>query len=144
MNENDKQNEEILCHLGKLIHAARNVEARLEAALSAIGLNLSKYAVLDQLMKVGGPIPLTRLAERLSCVKSNITQLVDRLETDGLVARVDDPDDRRSVLAIIKDEGRRRYKMGSKALIEAENELQKPFSKNELALLTNLLGKFKD
>ena len=29
------------------------------------------------------PLPLSQLAERCSCVRSNITQLVDRLEADG-------------------------------------------------------------
>ena len=34
-----------------------------------------------------------------------MTQLVDRLEADGLVRRVADPTDRRSVKAEITDEG---------------------------------------
>ena len=41
------------------------------------------------------------LAERLTCAKSNVTQLVDRLEADGLVRRKLDPSDRRSRLAIV-------------------------------------------
>ena len=31
----------------------------------------------------------------MTCVRSNITQLMDRLEADGLVRRIDDPSDRR-------------------------------------------------
>ncbi len=137
-----KEREEKVPLLARLLHAAAGVEARLEAAVAATGLSLSKFAVLDQLVKVGEPLPLTRLAERLSCVKSNITQLIDRLEADGLVERVDDPEDRRSVLAAITKEGRHRYEMGAQALIAAERELLKSFKEGELELLSNLLDRF--
>src|SRR6478735_3002007 len=54
----------------------------------------------------GESLPLGQLAERLSCVKSNITQLVDRLEADGLVSRAPDPHDRRARLAVMTPAGR--------------------------------------
>jgi DNA-binding MarR family transcriptional regulator len=105
-----------------LLYASQRIEARLESAVADSGLSLSKLNVLDHLVKAGGPLPLSRLAERLSCVKSNMTQLIDKLEADGLVRRVNDPEDRRSVLALITDEGRRRYESGSVALAEQEQQ----------------------
>lgn len=89
-----------------ILHASQRVEAAFEAELAPIGLSLSKLNVLAILLEAGEPIPLSRLATRLACVKSNVTQLVDRLESEGLVARIDDPNDRRSVLAAITDLGR--------------------------------------
>ena len=143
MNENrDKESEENIIVLKRLLHAAALVEARIEAALVGTGLSLSKFAVLDRLMKASESLLLTRLAEQLSCVKSNITQLVDRLEADGLVERKDDPEDRRSVLAAITDEGQRRYEAGDRVLTTAAKELLKSFKKDELELLNNLLGRF--
>jgi DNA-binding MarR family transcriptional regulator len=44
---------------------------------------------------VDGPKPMRRLAEILKCEPSNITGLVDRMETRGLVTRESDPVDRR-------------------------------------------------
>ena len=41
------------------------------------------------------PLPMSRLAEALSCDASNVTGLVDRLESRGLVRRAPSPDDRR-------------------------------------------------
>src|SRR5438128_1076042 len=70
-----------------LLHTAGVVEAHAELKLSAIGLSLPKLAALTALRDAGESMPLTQLAEQLSCVKSNITQLVDRLEADGLVTR---------------------------------------------------------
>jgi DNA-binding MarR family transcriptional regulator len=47
-------------------------------------------------------------------VRSNITQLIDRLESEKLVKRVDDPQDRRSLLAQITPLGRERQAAGAK------------------------------
>ncbi|HEY9229512.1 MAG TPA: MarR family transcriptional regulator [Gemmatimonadaceae bacterium] len=74
---------------------------------------MPKFAVLTQLVASDGPISLSELAGRLSCVKSNVTQLIDRLEAEGLVQRVDDPSDRRSVRASITAEGTARQAAGA-------------------------------
>jgi DNA-binding MarR family transcriptional regulator len=70
--------------------------------------------------------------------------LVDRLEADGLVERRDDPEDRRSILATITDEGRRRYEIGVQALTAAAKELLKSFKQEEIELLDQLLRKFNN
>ena len=79
-------------------------------------------------------------AERRACVRSNITQLVDRLEADGLVKRSDDPRDRRSVRAELTAEGRSRYEAGLKALGSAERELFKPLGNPDRDKLLELLA----
>ncbi len=145
MNENrDKEGEENILVLKSIMHAAALVEARVDAALASTGLSLSKFAALDRLMKASEPLLLTRLAQQLSCVKSNITQLVDRLEADGLVERKDDPEDRRSILAAITDEGQRHYEVGDRVLTAAAKDLLKSFKKDELELLNNLLCRFNE
>jgi MarR family transcriptional regulator, organic hydroperoxide resistance regulator len=47
------------------------------------------------LIEPGQPIPMGRLAETLGCDASNVTGLVDRLESRGLVRRRPSDDDRR-------------------------------------------------
>jgi DNA-binding MarR family transcriptional regulator len=47
------------------------------------------------LIEPGRPLPMSRLAETLSCDASNVTGLVDRLESRGLVRRQPSPGDRR-------------------------------------------------
>src|SRR6185503_14692405 len=85
----------------ELLHAAHSLEARLEESLNRAGLSGPKFAVLNELVSADSALALSELATRLSCVKSNMTQLVDRLEADGLVERTSDPNDRRSVRAAI-------------------------------------------
>jgi DNA-binding MarR family transcriptional regulator len=106
-----------------LLQAAQRVEARYEAALGEQGLSIPKLAALKHLVGADEPMPLGRLAERLACVKSNITQLVDRLESDGLVARIADSADRRCVRASITEEGRRRLEAGAAAVAGLEREI---------------------
>ena len=48
-----------------------------------------------RLIEPGAPIPMRRLAEKLSCDASNVTGLIDRLEARGLVQRRPAADDRR-------------------------------------------------
>src|SRR5688500_13415512 len=84
-----------------LLSAAHALEDRLESALAQTGLSMPKLSVLTHLVEAGEPQTLSSLAERLSCVRSNVTQLVDRLEADGLVRRVADPSDRRSIRAVL-------------------------------------------
>src|SRR5579872_1739769 len=107
-NTSTKTSEQIGL-LAALMHGGKLAEARLEAALDGVGTSVPKWHALKNLVEAGGSLSLGQLAERQACVKSNVTQLVDRLEAEGLVQRVHDPGDRRSVVAQISEEGRRRY-----------------------------------
>jgi DNA-binding MarR family transcriptional regulator len=84
--------------------------------------------VLGILVASHTPLTLGELAQKLACVRSNVTQLVDRLETDGLVRREADPADRRSIRAVVTDTGRDREKAGSIALAEVQDEVSQVLS----------------
>jgi DNA-binding MarR family transcriptional regulator len=100
----------------ELLHAAGALQARLDAAFDAVELTASRFTVLDLLATAAEPLPLSELAARSACVRSNMTQLVDRLEADGLVRRVPDPHDRRSILAELTAAGAAKRKEGARAL----------------------------
>ena len=99
-----------------LMHAGHRIGARLEEVLAGVGLSGAKHAALSFLVIHDRPLSLSELAEKLACVRSNVTQLVDRLEADGLVKRIDDPADRRAVRAEVTRLGRERHAAGSKVL----------------------------
>ena len=106
-----------------LLGAAGAVEARLEAAVSPLGLSLAKLGLLRVLAEAKQPLPLSELAQHQRCVRSNITQIVDRLEKDGLVRRRADADDRRSVRAALTPAGERAYARGMRALAQAQRAI---------------------
>ncbi|MFB6891152.1 MarR family winged helix-turn-helix transcriptional regulator [Kitasatospora sp. NPDC056327] len=64
-----------------------------EEAAAARSLTGAQAKVLALLRR--GPMPMRRIAQTLSCEPSNITGIVDRLETRGFVTRQPDPQDRR-------------------------------------------------
>jgi DNA-binding MarR family transcriptional regulator len=119
----DREDERQL--MFSLVNAGRAVEQNLEKALARVGLSLAKFGALTHLLEAGEPISLSECAERMTCVRSNITQLMDRLEADGLVRRVKDPLDRRTVKAAVTRLGIERQSAGAKEVARVQAELLK-------------------
>jgi DNA-binding MarR family transcriptional regulator len=126
-----------------LIHAAQSIEGRFEKALAAVNLSVPKFAALSGLVAADQPISLSELAEKLTCVRSNITQLMDRLEADGLVKRIEDPSDRRGVLAEVTEVGRERHAAGLKVVSRVHEEVEKQLSAFDLSELRRALDTIK-
>lgn len=123
-----------------LLDAARNIQGRLEATLEGVGLSTAKYLALEQLVRSADPLTLSELAERLHCVRSNVTQLVDRLEADGLVQRVDDPADRRAIRAMVTTVGAERQAAGASAIRTLQSELAARVAPADRALFQRVLA----
>lgn len=140
MNDSERGAE---AGLFTLLHAVGAAESHVEARLAEAGLSLAKLAALSALRQAGESLPLSQLAERLSCVRSNITQLVDRLEADGLVSRTADPHDRRSRLAVMTAAGRKACDAGTKIQQQAEKRLLSDLSGAERRQLSVLMAKLE-
>jgi len=123
----------------QVLGAANVVETHLEGALGQVGLSLAKLRVLSRLVEAGEPLPLGGLADHCSCVRSNMTQLVDRLEADKLVERVNDPADRRSVRAALTAAGRQRQAEGVEILASSERAVFARLSEADRADLSRLV-----
>ena len=71
------------------------------------GLPLSSYDVLVQLDEAPeGRLRMSHLADAVLLSRSGLTRLVTRLESQGLLQRVDCPSDARGAFAAITDKGR--------------------------------------
>src|SRR6202171_1321234 len=108
-----------------LLAAAHSVEQRMETAMEEVGLSSAKFSALTHLVEAGEALSLSECAKRMTCVRSNITQLMDRLEAEGLVKRVDDPNDRRGVHASVTPLGVERQAAGAKQLAKVQKEFAK-------------------
>jgi len=122
-----------------LLGAAGAVEARLEAAVSPLGLSLAKLGLLRLLAEAKQPLPLSELAQHQHCVRSNITQIVGRLEKDGLVRRRADAADRRSVRAALTPAGERAYARGMRALTQEQRAIASALRTTEAGNLQAIL-----
>ena len=126
-----------------LLGAASSVHDFIESKLATVGLSIPKLAALQRLVDAGDSLPLGQLADRLACVKSNVTQLVDRLEADGLVTRDPDPNDKRSRLAVITEAGRRARQEGARVQREVEAHLFASLTVDESLQLAEIIDKLK-
>jgi MarR family 2-MHQ and catechol resistance regulon transcriptional repressor len=68
-------------------------------------LTAPQFGVLETLLHLG-PLSLGELAEKLLVTGGNVTYVMDRLETQGLVVRERSGDDRRVVRAHLTTKGR--------------------------------------
>jgi DNA-binding MarR family transcriptional regulator len=126
-----------------LLEAAHALEARVEAALARVGLSSAKYTVLAKLARAGEPLTLSDLAAQVSCVRSNMTQLVDRLEAEGLVRRVDDPEDRRMVRAALTKLGEEKEAAGAEQMGRIQSQVAAVLTKADRGALERALSALK-
>ena len=123
-----------------LIKSARHIHEKLERTLESVALTPAKFQALDALVKAGEPMALSELAGSLNCVRSNITQLADRLELDGLVKRVDDASDRRAIRAVVTPLGIERHAAGTEAIAGLQVEFASMVSSNDRLRLVKVLS----
>lgn len=80
-----------------------------DGLVGAHGLTLLAVLVLELLSRsASGSARMGDVAEAFALAPSRVTQLIDRLEAQGLVGRHQHPDDRRAVLASITRRGQQR------------------------------------
>ena len=100
-----------------IMRAQQVLMARLNDLLRPLGLTFPRYEALMLLSFTRtGALPLGKIGERLQVHRTSVTNIVDKLEADGLVRRVPHENDRRATLAEITDEGRATAKEATAAL----------------------------
>lgn len=123
--------------LGSLRLAAKSMHLLQERWGAQHGLSEGRMGVLFRLYRCGD-MPLGELAEDLTMTARNVTGLVDHLERDGLVERVADHEDRRSVRARLTEAGRARIESTWREGLERQHEITKGMNKDDLAQLRHL------
>ena len=86
---------------------------------------------LKRLYDAGAPQPISFFADGVYSNRSNASQMIDRLEADGLVYRISNPRDRRSVLVELTDAGVERMHHAEASHMQLARELLAPLSDEE-------------
>lgn len=98
----------------RFLQAHRLITDELDRQLKAQhDLPLDWYDVLVQLHEAGGQLTMGGLARSVLISPSNCSRLVDRMSQRGLVERQADPDDGRTIKAVITTKGRRLLRRAS-------------------------------
>jgi len=130
---------DVLEALGALRLAAKQIHDSMERFAERHGLSESRVRILTRLYHTPGrQLPLGALAEGLSVTPRTVTDIIDVLERDGLVKRVPDPVDRRSIQAVITKSGLLRINAMRKDAVSTQASVAKGFTPEQLVELRHL------
>ena len=109
----------------------------------ATGLPLAWYDVLLELNTVSDRrLRMGDLGDRVVLSRTRVSRIVDELVANGLVSRDDNPADRRSALAMITPEGRRRLRAAAPVYLAGiARHFTGPLTKAELTAMRAALEK---
>ena len=129
--------------VARIGRAGALLDRGLNENFARFGLNRTMWDVLASLRRVGAPYRRspTELYRALMRTSGGMTHLVDRLEGDGLVERVADPDDRRGLLVGLTRRGRALVGRVGPSHLETERRLLAALTEQEQAELARLLRK---
>ena len=119
------------------------VQSAVDSALRPHNLTFARYEALVLLtFSSHGSLPMRVMGDRLQLHPTSVTNIVDRLEQDGLVQRQPHPTDRRTTLVEITDDGRKLMERATEAVTAIDFGLQ-GVTERQTEQLTELLGKVR-
>jgi DNA-binding MarR family transcriptional regulator len=104
---------------------------------------LPRFDVLAQLDKMPDGMTLGELSQRMMVSNGNVTGLVDRLVSEGLIARRPAPRDRRVQIVKLTPAGRRSFRVMARANGDWISDIFTGLDAAEIDVLMRLLGKTK-
>lgn len=97
------------------------LQASVDDRLKPHGLSFARYEALVLLsFSQRGSLPMRMMGERLQLHPTSITNIVDRLESDGLARRLPHPSDRRTTLVELTPAGRELLIAATEAVTTAD------------------------
>ena len=94
----------------RLLASTTQIEAEIRKRLrDRFGISLARFDYMAQLYRYRDGLKMRALSRYLMVTGGNVTGLTDELERDGLVAREDDPADRRACIVKLTAKGRRSF-----------------------------------
>jgi DNA-binding MarR family transcriptional regulator len=126
--------------IGTILRVGIKIQSEFGAALQKIGLSPANYEVLQTLAARPEGILSTELAGALHCTKANISQLVVRMEKNGLIQRTPSIEDKRSSLLQLTKLGRSQAEAANTACSTAEKRLLKDLGPAERKALLKVMA----
>jgi DNA-binding MarR family transcriptional regulator len=129
--------------IARISRLSRILERQIEEVYGAYGLNQAQFGVLAALRRAGPPFCLspTALYNSLLISSGAMTNRLDRLTAAGLVRRVPDPSDGRSMLVALTPRGRRLIDRVVTIHYENEHRLLASLAPRERQQLSTILRK---
>ncbi|OJT95464.1 MAG: MarR family transcriptional regulator [Rhizobium sp. 63-7] len=127
--------------LGRMKRLSTHLSREVEAVLQQNGLSSSSFDVLATLRRSGAPYRLSPgdLLATTMVTSGTMTNRIDQLEKAGLVERVVNPQDRRSVLIALTEKGFALVERTVTEHVVNQNRLVESLPADEKAMLDGLL-----
>jgi len=123
-----------------LLHQTSNGLIRAEDSVFAnVGLTTQHHSVLIAMKYIEKPVTPSKIANWLDRSTNTISTLIDRMQRDGLVKRVRDLNDRRSVRVIMTKKGEDVLEKSTALGWPLMQEILQGLTEEELKTLINLL-----
>ena len=116
----------------------------MDAEVKRFGLTTATCRPLFYLGELGDGVRPKDLAEALEMERPSLGQLVDRLETHGLVRREDDPHDRRGKTLHLTQAGREIYDLTAGVAARVRAELIEGVTEQDMAACMRVFGRIFD
>ena len=134
-------NAEIFRTPGHLINRLSRLSLRwTDRRFQGLGLAVAQLPVLYTL-RDGASSTQTELARMAHIEQPTMAQLLTRMERDGLVRRMANPDDKRSSRVSLTASAQRKLPAARAVLAEGNERALEGFSKREVETLVRLLGR---
>ena len=128
----------------RLLSCTNLVEAAIRSRLRAeFGITLARFDLMAQLERNPAGLKMSELSRRLMVSGGNVTGLTDELEKEELVAREDDPSDRRACTVKLTPAGRELFSRMAAVHEQWVIELLGGLNGTEQAQIYRLLAKLK-
>lgn len=122
-----------------LINMASRSFTRLgERRVKAFGFSIGQMPVL-YLLRDGGAMSQKELARFAKIEQPSMAQMLARMERDGLISRMPDPDDGRSSLISLTEEALEKLPAAREAMEQGSKKTLEGFNSEEIKTLINLL-----
>lgn len=119
------------------------LQSAVDNALRPHNLTFARYEALILLTFARrNSLPMRVMGDRLQLHPTSVTNIVDRLERDGLVRRTPHPTDRRTTLVEITTEGEELTTKATKSVTDIDFGLQ-GMTERQTQQLTELLGRVR-
>ncbi|WP_320197070.1 MarR family winged helix-turn-helix transcriptional regulator [Agrobacterium rosae] len=130
--------------MGRLHRLSTYLGREVEAVLLQHGLSSSAFDVLATLRRAGEPYRLSpgELLAMTMVSSGTMTNRIDQLEKAGLVERINNPEDRRSVLIALTDKGFAVVDEAVTAHVENQHRLMAAMSEDDRREFNRLLKVF--
>ena len=128
----------------RLLTCTQLIERRVRSGLrEEFGTTLPRFDLMAQLERHPEGLKMNELSRLLMVTSGNITAIVDQLEKEGLVERLDEPDDRRAFRIRLTRSGDKTFAEWARAHEQWVVELLSGLSRKEHDELLKLLAKLK-